>query len=102
MCINGPLYTYRISANIFLRWTVSAVWWDNYEFKFAFYEKKIIDETTLYEIFLTLSNKFVLRGHCLRNYGMLYYLTLLGLGLIKINYVSANFINPRPSLILNN
>ena len=29
-------------------------------------------------------------------------LTLLGLGLIKINYVSANFINPRPSLILNN
>ena len=73
MCINGPLYTYRISANIFLRWTVSAVWWDNYEFKFAFYEKKIIDETTLYEIFLTLSNKFVLRGHCLRKYGMLYY-----------------------------
>ena len=30
------------------------------------------------------------------------YLTLLGLGLIKINYLSANFINPRPSLILNN
>ena len=29
-------------------------------------------------------------------------LTLLGLGLIKINNVSANFINPRPSLILNN
>ena len=29
-------------------------------------------------------------------------LTLLGLGLIKINYVSANFINPRFSLILNN
>ena len=29
-------------------------------------------------------------------------LTLLGLGLIKINDVSANFNNPRPSLILNN
>ena len=29
-------------------------------------------------------------------------LTLLGLGLIKINDVSANFTNPRPSLILNN
>ena len=29
-------------------------------------------------------------------------LTLLGLGLIKINDVSANFDNPRPSLILNN
>ena len=29
------------------------------------------------------------------------YLTLLGLGLIKINDVSANFNNPRPSLILN-
>ena len=29
-------------------------------------------------------------------------LTLLGLGLIKINTVSANFNNPRPSLILNN
>ena len=31
-----------------------------------------------------------------------YFLTLLGLGLIKINDVSANFNNPRPSLILNN
>ena len=30
------------------------------------------------------------------------HLTLLGLGLIKINDVSANFNNPRPSLILNN
>ena len=30
------------------------------------------------------------------------WLTLLGLGLIKINDVSANFNNPRPSLILNN
>ena len=30
------------------------------------------------------------------------FLTLLGLGLIKINDVSANFNNPRPSLILNN
>ena len=30
------------------------------------------------------------------------FLTLLGLGLIKINEVSANFNNPRPSLILNN
>ena len=29
-------------------------------------------------------------------------LTLLGIGLIKINTVSANFNNPRPSLILNN
>ena len=29
-------------------------------------------------------------------------LTLLGLGLIKINTVSDNFNNPRPSLILNN
>ena len=29
-------------------------------------------------------------------------LTLLGLGLIKINDVSANFNNPRPSLTLNN
>ena len=29
-------------------------------------------------------------------------LTLLGLGLIKINDVSANFNNPRHSLILNN
>ena len=29
-------------------------------------------------------------------------ITLLGLGLIKINDVSANFNNPRPSLILNN
>ena len=29
-------------------------------------------------------------------------LTLLGLGLIKINNVSANFDNPMPSLILNN
>ena len=29
-------------------------------------------------------------------------LTLLGLGLIKINTVSANFNNSRPSLILNN
>ena len=29
-------------------------------------------------------------------------LTLLGLGLIKINTVSANFNNPRPLLILNN
>ena len=28
-------------------------------------------------------------------------LTLLGLGLIKINTVSSNFNNPRPSLILN-
>ena len=35
-------------------------------------------------------------------YGIAVSLTLLGLGLIKINYVSANFINPRPSLILNN
>ena len=32
----------------------------------------------------------------------LQYLTLLGVGLIKINDVSANFNNPRPSLILNN
>ena len=31
-----------------------------------------------------------------------YILTLLGLGLIKINDLSANFNNPRPSLILNN
>ena len=30
------------------------------------------------------------------------YLTLLGLGLIKINDVSSNSNNPRPSLILNN
>ena len=30
------------------------------------------------------------------------HLTLLGLGLIKINHESANFHNPRPSLILNN
>ena len=30
------------------------------------------------------------------------FLTLLGLGLIKINDVSANFNNPRPSLILSN
>ena len=29
-------------------------------------------------------------------------LTLLGLGLIKINTVSANFNNPRSSLIINN
>ena len=29
-------------------------------------------------------------------------LTLLGLGLIKINTVLANLNNPRPSLILNN
>ena len=29
-------------------------------------------------------------------------LTLIGLGLIKINTVSANFNNTRPSLILNN
>ena len=29
-------------------------------------------------------------------------LTLLGLGLIKINTVLANFNNPRPSLTLNN
>ena len=29
-------------------------------------------------------------------------LTLLGLGLIKINDVSANFDNPRPLFILNN
>ena len=28
--------------------------------------------------------------------------TLLGLGIIKINELSANFNNPRPSLILNN
>ena len=31
-----------------------------------------------------------------------FVLTLLGLGLIKINDVSANFNNRRPSLILNN
>ena len=30
------------------------------------------------------------------------HLTLLGLGLIKINIVLANFNNPSPSLILNN
>ena len=30
------------------------------------------------------------------------FLTLLGLGLIKIKTMSANFNNPRPSLILNN
>ena len=30
------------------------------------------------------------------------YITLLGLGLIKINTALANFNNPRPSLILNN
>ena len=35
-------------------------------------------------------------------YQSLENLTLLGLGLIKINNVSANFDNPRPSLILNN
>ena len=29
------------------------------------------------------------------------YITLLGLGLIKINTVLANFNNPRPSLTLN-
>ena len=34
--------------------------------------------------------------------GTLLYLTLLGLGLIKINDVSANFNNPRLSLILDN
>jgi hypothetical protein len=34
--------------------------------------------------------------------GYVNVLTLLGLGLIKINDVSANFNNPRPSLILNN
>ena len=33
---------------------------------------------------------------------LLMALTLLGLGLIKINTVLANFNNPRPSLILNN
>ena len=31
-----------------------------------------------------------------------YSLTLLGLGLIKINTVLANFNNPRPSLTLKN
>ena len=36
------------------------------------------------------------------NIGFFTGLTLLGLGLIKINELSANFNIPRPSLILNN
>ena len=38
----------------------------------------------------------------LRTIAKIIILKLLGLGLIKINDVSANFNNPRPSLILNN
>ena len=38
----------------------------------------------------------------IREYGGVLELTLVVLGLIKINTVSANFNNPRPSLILNN
>ena len=47
------------------------------------------------------NNQFVASNHhniC----GLRIFLTLLGLGLIKINDVSANFENPRPWLILNN
>ena len=42
------------------------------------------------------------RGYRLHTWVYGTTLTLLGLGLIKINEVSANFNNPRPSLILNN
>ena len=37
-----------------------------------------------------------------QDFSPILYLTLLWLGLIKINDVSANFNIPRPSLILNN
>ena len=43
--------------------------------------------------------KFVFQSGLLNGVAIL---TLLGLGLIKINDVSSNFNNPRPSLILNN
>ena len=33
---------------------------------------------------------------------LIWILALIGLGLIKINTVSANFNNPKPLLILNN
>ena len=43
-----------------------------------------------------------INGHISCVYREYETLTLLGLGLMKINDVSANFNNPRPSLILNN
>ena len=47
--------------------------------------------------FLTYIN-----GQMILALGIRHFITLLGSGLIKINDVSANFNNPRPSLILNN
>ena len=52
------------------------------------------------------TNRQIIKG-CLNNIAtksnnVIHFLTLLGLGLIKINDVSTNFKNPRPSLILNN
>ena len=41
-------------------------------------------------------------GQQFDKFSKIVYLTLLGLGLIKIITVSANFNNPRPLLILNN
>ena len=44
----------------------------------------------------------VMENKTIKASGHFLTLTLLGLGLIKINDVSANFNMPRPSLILNN
>ena len=56
----------------------------------------VINEVKKFDTIRTLKT----RGQICQS--KLHTLTLLGLGLIKINDVSANFSNPRPSLILNN
>ena len=53
-------------------------------------------------LYLRIYDCFFVEFYLINFYTMENYLTLLGLGLIKINDVSANFNNPRPSLILNN
>ena len=48
------------------------------------------------------SNLIPMNGtNLLLNLLMVRFITLLGLGLIKINTVLANFNNPRPSLIIS-
>ena len=69
-------------------------------FKKQFLKKYLLSSRTL----LTRQTQFYMAHHIhsFQQIKLITVLTLLGLGLIKINDVSANFNKPRPSLILNN
>ena len=65
-------------------------------------DSKIIADISLLKSTIYFGDKEPQNSYLTPNIPDHKHLTLLGLGLIKINDVSANFNNPRPSLILNN